>query len=121
MPNFPNQRTVDNTVKEPCDKNHYYTTNNLDALQEAMMVLGGVPFKLWMYFAKNKAGHRLEITTADLARWGISESGYHTAWHKLRKLGYLEEVSNNHYIFHERAKSVPTIVDIDKEEIEFDM
>ncbi len=42
----PNQRTVQMGKKEPCDKEHTYTVNNLEVLQEAMNALTGNEFKL---------------------------------------------------------------------------
>jgi hypothetical protein len=45
MPSFPNQRTVE-TQKEICDKDHPYTINNIEAIQEAMNALSGIEFKL---------------------------------------------------------------------------
>ena len=52
-PKVPNQREV-TVAKEPTDKAHKYTANNLAALDEAARRLqskGG--FKLYMYLAKN--------------------------------------------------------------------
>ena len=68
MPSYPNQNVIDYTDKEICDENNYYTKNNIAALQEAMMVLSGNAFKLWMYFAKNKPGHSLECSAVEIAK-----------------------------------------------------
>lgn len=53
MTTVPNQRTI-TVSKEKTDKQHRYTANNLEALDEAARRLqskGG--FKLYMYLAKN--------------------------------------------------------------------
>lgn len=116
----PNQRyaVID---KEPCDKKHLYTTNNIEALQQAMCDLNGNEFKLWMFFAKNKNGFQLEIYPTEItSSWGIKRATYYNAFEKLVKYGYLEEIDKNHYIFHEKPVMVePLTIDIDKDEYEF--
>ncbi len=114
----PNQRTVQTGQKEPCDKQHNYTVNNLEVMQEAMNALTGNEFKLWMYFAKNQAGYKVECSPVAIAQWGIKRSTYKDAFNKLVELGYLEEKSKSYYIFHERAKpaEVITVEIAEKEE-----
>ena len=50
----PNQRVI--TInKAPCDKNHTYTLNNLDSLDEAAgRLVQKASFKLYIYLAKNQ-------------------------------------------------------------------
>jgi len=47
-----NQKTV-KTNKEACNKNNYYATINLMALELAGSKLSGDGFKMWVYFSKN--------------------------------------------------------------------
>ena len=49
----PNQKRVI-IRKAPCDKDHLYTTTNLDALKAAMVELKGETLKLWIYLSKNQ-------------------------------------------------------------------
>ena len=119
MPSYPNQRTVE-TQKEICDKDHPYATNNLVALQEAMNVLSGNNFKLWMYFAKNQNGFKLECSPVEMAKWGIPVASYKRAFKVLEKLGYLENKGNSYFVFHEKPLNVSVAtVEIEKEEFNF--
>ena len=45
METYANQKTI-KVNKEVCDKEHLYSMNNLDALQQAMKNLKGEAFKL---------------------------------------------------------------------------
>ena len=61
MKTVPNQRII-KIKKEPTDKEHKYTMNNLNALNEALEKLdtkGG--FKLYMYFAKNQNNYEFAL------------------------------------------------------------
>lgn len=52
MRTVPNQKII--TVhKEPADKQHYYTTINLDAMRAASSSLTAGGFRLWVYYASN--------------------------------------------------------------------
>ena len=122
----PNQRRITDTIKEPCDKkdkSHYYTATNLLALQNAMSALNGSQFKLWMYLSKNQNGHKFELSSADISKWGLSTSAYKRAFWDLVDYGYLEEVEyNKYYKFHEKPiqKEEPIIEIVKDEDEDFD-
>ena len=90
----PNQRVL--TIhKEPTDKQHKYTLNNLEAMGEAARRLQSkAGFKLYMYLAKNQP---IEVTrrewvlsSADFCNWsGAGIAAYRTAFKELEEEGYL--------------------------------
>ena len=100
----PNQRVI--TVhKEPTDKQHLYTKNNLEAIDEAsrtLKSLGG--FKLFIYLAKNQDNYNFALSSSDFQEWsGLSRSAYTTAFNELVEHGYLvSENNNNIYEFYEK-------------------
>lgn len=86
----PNQRVL--TIhKEPTDKQHKYTVNNLEAMGEAAKRLqskGG--FKLYMYLAKNQEMERWVLSSSHFCEWsGLGIAAYRTAFNELEKEGYL--------------------------------
>ena len=87
---FANQRTI--TVnKEICDKEHLYTVNNIEALEEAMFRLQTkLGIKLYLYLAKHQDKHKFELFSSDFCRLcGCSMKGYRSAFDELVKEGYL--------------------------------
>ena len=100
MATVPNQN-VARINKENCDKSNPYTMNNLSALQLAMNELTGNELKVWLYFAKNQNGFRLEVSPAEAVLWGIPKSSFHKAFTGLKEKGYLVERSNNNYDFYD--------------------
>lgn len=103
----PNQRVL--TIhKEPTDKQHKFTANNLAALDEAARRLqskGG--FKLYMYLAKNQDKYNFALSSSDFCNWsGLGIAAYRTAFEELEKQGYLiiNGSSKNNYIFYDKAQ-----------------
>ena len=90
MPKVPNQREI-TVAKEPTDKKHLYTANNLAALDEAAKRLqskGG--FKLYMYLAKNQDKYNFNLSSTDFLLWsGLGYTAYTTAFSELAEEGYL--------------------------------
>ena len=90
MPKVPNQREI-TVAKEPTDKKHLYTANNLAALDEAAKRLqskGG--FKLYMYLAKNQDKYSFNLSSTDFMLWsGLGYTAYATAFSELADEGYL--------------------------------
>lgn len=90
MKTVPNQRQI-TVSKEKTDKQHRYTANNLEALDEAARRLqskGG--FKLYMYFAKNQDKYSFALSSADFCEWsGLGIGAYNTAFEELKEQGYL--------------------------------
>lgn len=110
MPIVPNQRTI-TVKKEQADKNHLYTINNLQALDEAVNVLqskGG--FKLYMYLAKNQNNYNFALSSADFCQWsGLAMTAYKTAFEELKEKGYLipkdkQNTRETIYTFYEKAR-----------------
>lgn len=105
METVANQKVV-KVQKEECNKNHLYSTYQLDALQYAMIDLKGETFKLWVYLGKNQNGYTFALSKVDAIKWGIgSKSSYDRAVKELIEKGYLVESSPNHYDFYEIPKS----------------
>lgn len=96
----PNQKIV-KTQKAPCNKNNLYCTVNLEALQQAMSELSGVGLSLWLYLSKNQNGYKFELSPADAIKWGIKRSSFYRAFEELQKLGYIDKVSGNEFLFYE--------------------
>lgn len=108
----PNQRVI-TLHKEPADRAHPYTINNLVALDEAVGKLKSLAgFKLWMYLAKcndkDKAGKRVSwtLSSSHFCEWaGVSTKAYNTAWAELVEEGYLVPIgeSKTLYNFYEKS------------------
>lgn len=95
MPNqnikvYTHQRVV-RINKAICDKSHLYTTNNLQALDNAMSVLstmGGA--KLWIYLAKNQNRHLRALSSKDFCQWAnCSIKAYNNGFKELVDNGFL--------------------------------
>ena len=126
MPKVPNQREI-TVAKEPTDKKHLYTANNLAALDEAAKRLqskGG--FKLYMYLAKNQDKYSFNLSSTDFMLWsGLGYTAYATAFSELADEGYLilKEGTETIYTFYDKSqkpkeeKKDPTI-EIPKEKVE---
>lgn len=111
MPAVPNQRTL--TInKEPTDKQHKFTANNLEALDEAAGRLQSkAGFKLYMYLAKNQNKYSFALSSADFCTWsGVGLTAYRTAFEELEQQGYLisKETGENEkkltYTFYDKAQ-----------------
>ena len=106
----PNQRTIE-VVKMRADKEHKYTTNNLEALDEAALRLqtkGG--FKLYMYIAKNQNGYNFSLSSSDFCRWsGLGIAAYNSAFEELKEQGYLVPKSSKdketRFTFYDKAQN----------------
>ena len=90
----PNQRFL--TIhKEPTDKQHKFTVNNLEAMGEAARRLQSkAGFKLYMYLAKNQPTEVTKrewvLSSADFCNWsGAGIAAYRTAFKELEEEGYL--------------------------------
>lgn len=97
----PNQKTV-TVKKEPTDKQHYYTSINLQALELAAIDLKAGAFKLWIYLAKNQNNYTFGLSNkAAFEYFGIKKDQYDSAVKELIEKGYLIEDKKNMYIFNE--------------------
>ena len=103
----PNQRIIE-VNKEPTDKTHKYTANNLSALDEAaarLITVGG--FKLYIYLAKNQDKCCFALSSSDFYKWSsLGKAAYTTAFQELKDKGYLVQSKQqaNKYIFYDKAQ-----------------
>lgn len=120
----PNQRVL--TIhKEPTDKEHKYTVNNLEAMGEAARRLqskGG--FKLYMYLAKNQDKYNFALSSTDFCEWsGLGIAAYRSAFNELENEGYLipkdkEKAKESIFTFFDKSQIEDTAAANDKITIE---
>ena len=87
---FANQRRI--TInKEVCNRVNLYTTNNIEALEEAMYRLKTkLGIKLYLYLAKNQDKYAMNLFSSDFCKLcRCSLTGYNSAFEELVKEGYL--------------------------------
>lgn len=115
MKTVPNQRII-KIKKEPTDKQHKYTMNNLDAINEALAQLNEkASFKLYMYFAKNQNNYEFALSSANVEECcGFAYTAYRTAFKELVDKGYLVPVNEKQTLFIFRDKANATIENNDK-------
>lgn len=119
----PNQRML-KIHKEPTDRNHLFTANNIAALDEAAGLLqtkGG--FKLYMYLAKNQNNYQFDLYSSNFIYWsGLGITAYRSAFNELVDKGYLIEQSKNNYIFYDKSQleqhSDSITIEIPEEKVE---
>lgn len=104
MKTVPNQIVI--TVdKAKADKQHLYSTINLEAIDYAAIHLKSVgTFKLWLYIAKNQNQYEFALSRAAFLQWsGVSSGTYQSAVTELKNLHYLTPSPKqaNKWIFHE--------------------
>lgn len=111
-----NQRII-SVNKAPTDKQHLYTANNLEALDEAsgrLLSTGG--FKLYIYLAKNQNNYKFALSSKDFMSWsGLGKQAYRTAFNELVKEGYLIQDSeqSNLYYFYDKSQKADNKEQID--------
>ncbi len=100
----PNQKTI-TIQKEPTDKQNYYATINLNALELAALDLKAGAFKLWIYLAKNQNNYTFALSNKAAQQYfGIKKDQYDSAVKELIEKGYLIETAKNKYNFVELAE-----------------
>ena len=87
------------------DKNHLYTTINLDAMNQAMNTLRGEHFKLWLYLNKNQEGYEFDLSQKACEAWGLKKDTYHKAKASLVEAGYLVPIDDTTLQFYEFPQS----------------
>ena len=85
---YANQQKVLINKNENCS---VYAQVDIDALQRAMQDLDGNAFKVWLYFAKNKAGYEFAVSPKAMEDWGIKKDSYYRGKKVLEEKGYLIE------------------------------
>lgn len=86
----PNQRMI--TVhKELTDRQHLYTANNLEAIDEAAHYMRSkAGFKLYFYIAKNQNNYQFALSSSDFCNWAnVGIAAYRSAFDELIQNGYL--------------------------------
>ena len=105
----PNQRVL--TIhKEPTDKDHKYSLNNLAALDEAAFNLQKkASFKLYMYLAKNEDKYNFALSSSHFMAWaGVAKTAYDSAFEELEEKGYLvpKEPGSTVYTFYDKSQKL---------------
>ena len=90
-----NQKTV-KVKKEPCNKDNYYTTINLNALSSAAKQLSGDAFKMWVYFSKNQNNYEFNLSSQHaIESFSLSKRRYDNAIKELTTLGFLVDTNTD--------------------------
>ncbi len=106
----PNQWVI-KVNKSKIDQDTTYTTNNIDALNNAAKNLKAGAFKLWVYFAKNQDGYTFALSPQDVKNtFGMNKTQYDNARQELEQKGYLIVQDRNYYYFSE----IPQPINIDE-------
>ena len=105
----PNQRVL--TIhKEPTDKDHKYSLNNLAALDEAAFNLQKkASFKLYVYLAKNQDKYNFALSSSHFMAWaGVAKTAYDSAFEELEEKGYLvpKEPGSTVYTFYDKSQKL---------------
>ena len=103
----PNQKIIKLAPRAKRNRDNLYAMMNLDALKEAMKVLGGSSIKLWMYCNKNIDEYQFNLSRVDCEDWGLKKDAYYHAVKELTDKGFLVPIyeGSNIFLFHEKAVS----------------
>ena len=102
----PNQRII--TVKKaPADKEHLYSSINLQAMEKACNTLQSkAGIKLWLYLGKNRPNFNLALSREDFMSFaGCAETAYKNAVKELIQTGYLKHDGGNYFTFYEAGQN----------------
>ena len=81
----PNQKII-KINKEECNKDSFYTTINLAAMESAAQDLEAGAFKLWIYLAKNQDQYIFALSSKNVNdTFGMKKGQYDTAINKLKE------------------------------------
>lgn len=79
----PNQKII-KINKEECNKDSFYATINLAAMESAAQDLEAGAFKLWIYLAKNQNNYTFALSNKEVKdSFGMGIKQYNTAIEKL--------------------------------------
>lgn len=113
----PNQKVI-TVKKEKTDKNNYYATINLCALESASRDLQAGAFKLWVYFAKNQQNFTFALSSKAVEdNFGIKIKQYNNAIEELIKKNYLVCDKGNNYFFCEIPNKINTVITKEDNEV----
>lgn len=96
-----NQKIIYGSVLAPCDKNNVYFLLNQEATFAALAALKPAGFKMWLYFSKNQANHKFELSRAACEQLGIDKNAYYRGIDELIEKKYLVAESGNGYRFYQ--------------------
>lgn len=118
----PNQRQI-TVSKSPCDKNHKYTMNNLDALDEAAgRLTSKAGIKLYLYLSKNQDKYKFNLSSSHFQQWAnVKKTAYDSAFKELVEEGYLvqKQGTKDIYTFYDKSQNNEVInIEIPKEKVE---
>lgn len=100
---YANQKVV-KVNQDPRDIQHKFAMMNIDAMQQACILLSKSALVLWMYMNKNQNGYTFALSVVDAVKWGISKRSYYNAIKELENFGYLVPVEGNRYNFIEHPE-----------------
>lgn len=76
---------------------------NIEAMQQAMVLLKPNTFKLWCYMAKNQNNYTFSLSCVDVCNFcKMSKPTYLECVQQLIDVGYLVNTSGNNYDFYEK-------------------
>ena len=102
--------------KSPADKNHKYSTINLEAWKNAMSKLNNTTYKLWDYIMFNQNKYKFALSAVDFCNLsGACRSTYKNAVRELIEKGFLvlTNEARNEYTFYDypNQDTIPTTED----------
>ena len=96
-----NKKKIVVVHNEPCEKDPIFTVNNVEAAFEAMQILSREAYKLWCYFDSSPKGRIMILSLDDVVEWGIKESSFYESMDELAKVGYINDLGGDAFIFYE--------------------
>lgn len=99
-----NQNIIYGSVLAPCDKDNLYMVVNQEALFAAMEDLKLVGLRMWLYFSKNQANHKFDLSLEACKKLGINKNTYYAGIKELEEKGYLVAASGNGFFFYQIPK-----------------
>ena len=101
---YENQKTI-TTKAAKHDKDNLYALLNIEAMQEAMVLLKPNTFKLWCYLAKNQNNYTFALSCVDACNFcSFTKKTYLSCVQELIEVGYLINTAGNHYDFYEKLQ-----------------
>ena len=112
METVANQKTI-TTKGAKHNKANTYAMLNIDAMQEAMILLKPNTFKLWCYMAKNQNNYTFALSCVDACSFcKMSKPTYLSSVQELIETGYLVKTKGNHYDFYEKLPDEEEVIEI---------
>lgn len=107
MANYANQKRItlsnltDIKHREGVKGEHWLQPTKWEPIKEAMRILNGNAFKLWMYLLSWEGQGYYDFSPSDIAKTlSMSDEGARKARNELIEKGYLIEMENNKMVFY---------------------